>query len=100
MLGIIMKKVISVLFCLLLCQMGCFADNVQYPANARYVIVNPNGTLKASSTFLLDTKTGKTWQLVVDSVGINSWQQMEYDWYKQDGSYGGRTLKTPLQLAP
>ncbi len=47
------------MFCLLLCH-------IQYPTNARYVIVNPNGTLKASSTFLLDAKTGKTWQLVVD----------------------------------
>lgn len=95
-----MKKIIFVLLCLLLCQSGCYADSVQYPANARYVIVNPNGTLKASSTFLLDTKTGKTWQLVVNSAGVDSWQQVEYDWYKPDGSYGGQTLKTPLQLAP
>lgn len=48
-----MKKVVSVLFCLLLCQVGSFADSVQYPTNARYVIVNPNGTLKASSTFFI-----------------------------------------------
>ena len=94
------KKVVPVLFCLLLCQVGSFADSIQYPTNARYVIVNPNGTLKASSTVLLDTKTGKTWQLVVDSTGVNSWQQMQYDWYKEDGTFGGVTFKPPLQLAP
>lgn len=95
-----MKKLLFILLCCLICQIESFADNLQYPANARYIIVNPNERIKASTTFLLDTKTGKTWQLVVDSTGGNSWQQMEYDWYNTDGSYGGKTLKSPLQLAP
>lgn len=96
-----MKRLIFISLCLILFTTNAgFADSVQYPPNSRYIIVNPNGTLKASSTFLLDTKTGKTWQLVIDNYGTNSWQQMEYDWYKQDGSYGGKTRKTPLQLAP
>lgn len=93
-----MKKGLLILFCCLICQTGSFADTIQYPTNARYIIVNPNE--RASTTFLLDTKSGKTWQLVVDANNVNLWQQMEYDWYKQDGTYGGRTLKTPLQLAP
>ncbi len=95
-----MKKLIFILFILIITSNIVFADTVQYPVNSRYIIVNPNDRIKASTTFLLDTKTGKTWQLVIDSNGANSWQQMEYDWYKQDGSYGGLTRKTPLQLAP
>lgn len=91
---------IFILTIILFCNSKCFADPVQYPPSARYVIVNPNGTIKASSTFLLDTKTGKIWQLVVDSNGTNSWQQMEYDWYKQDGTWGGKTFKAPLLIAP
>ena len=95
-----MKKGLLILFCCLICQTVSFADTVQYPANARYIVVNPNERIKASTTFLLDTKTGKTWQLVIDSNGGNSWQQMQYDWYKTDGSFGGLTLKAPIQLAP
>lgn len=95
-----MKNFIFILFCLILTNNITLADTVQYPVNSRYIIVNPNNGIKASTTFLLDTKTGKTWQLVVDSSGIDCWQQMEYDWYKQDGTYGGLTRKTPLQLAP
>ncbi len=95
-----MKKWLFILLYCLICQTISFADTVQYPASARYIIVNPNERIKASTTFLLDTKTGKTWQLVVDSNGVNLWQQMKYDWYKQDGAFGGETLKTPLQLAP
>lgn len=94
-----MKKFILAL-CLLCLSLPVFAENVTYPPNARYVIVNPNGRLKASSTFLLDTKTGKVWQLVVDSNNDNAWQQMEYDWYKQDGTWGGHTRKSPIQIAP
>lgn len=94
---VIMKKFL-ILFILLFSCNCVFADNVQYPANARYVIVNPNDMVK--STFLLDTKTGKTWNLVEDSFGVLIWQQMEYDWYKSDGTRGGLTRKTPLQLTP
>ena len=76
-----------------------FADTV-YPAGARYVIVNPNSTIKASTTFLLDTKTGKVWQIVETSAGDLIWQQMEYDWYKQDGTRGGITRKPPILTSP
>lgn len=85
--------------CLLAFISPVFADTV-YPQGARYIIVNPNGSLKASTTFLLDTKTGKTWQLVVDQFGANVWQQMYYDWYKQDGTSGGMTLKAPAVTSP
>ena len=93
-----MKKML----CLLLLSFmiaPVFADTTYLP-NARYVIVNPNGRLKAATTFLLDTKTGKTWQFVVDSAGMNSWQQLQYDWYKQDGTYGGMTFKAPAVTSP
>lgn len=76
-----------------------FADTV-YPAGARYVIVNPNDRIKASTTFLLDTKTGKVWHYVEDSTGYTYWQQMEYDWYKQDGTRGGLTKKPPILTSP
>ena len=93
-----MKKVL----CLLLLSFviaPVFADTT-YPPNARYVIVNPNGRLKASTTFLLDTKTGKTWQLVESSNGAVLWEQKQYDWYKQDGTFGGLTLKAPAVTSP
>lgn len=92
-----MKKFLILFILFFSC--GCvFADNVQYPANARYVIVNPNNMAK--TTFLLDTKSGKTWQLVESAIGELVWQQMSYDWYKSDGTPGGLTRKTPLQLTP
>ena len=91
-----MKKIL-VLIVLLLMITPAYADTV-YPANARYVIVNPN--TMAKTTFLLDTKTGKVWQLVENSIGDCSWQQMHYDWYKQDGTYGGSTLKAPVLISP
>lgn len=92
-----MKKAI-IIFSLLLLSVT-YADTT-YPTNARYVIVNPNGRIKASSTFLLDTKTGKVWQLVTDLQNNTLWEQMSYDWYKQDGSYGGKTLKPPVITSP
>jgi hypothetical protein len=94
-----MKKIICLSILFLSMAMPVFADTV-YPPNARYVIVNPNGRLKASTTFLLDTKTGKTWQYVEDSLGFTSWEQKEYDWYKQDGTYGGKTFKAPILTSP
>lgn len=93
-----MKKIIVLLLMICFC-LPVLADTT-YPSNARYVIVNPNGRLKVSTTFLLDTRTGKTWQLVTEPSGGNCWQQMPYDWYKQDGSFGGMTFKAPAILAP
>lgn len=93
-----MKKFLCAM-CLLLFISPVFADTV-YPPSARYVIVNPNGRLKASTTFLLDTKTGKTWQLVESSNGGLSWEQKQYDWYKQDGTFGGMTFKAPAVTSP
>lgn len=91
-----MKKLFLLIAMLILaCPAG--AETV-YPANARYVIVNPNSI--ARTTFLLDTKTGKTWQLVNSSDETMMWQQVEYDWYKSDGTYGGKTLKAPVLIAP
>ena len=93
-----MKKLLCVM-CLLAFISPVFADTT-YPPNARYVIVNPNGRLKASTTFLLDTKTGKTWQLVESSNGSVSWEQKRYDWYNQDGTWGGMTFKAPAVTSP
>ena len=93
-----MKKLLCLLLLFFMIA-PVFADTT-YPPNARYVIVNPNGRLKAATTFLLDTKTGKTWQLVVDQFGANVWSQIYYDWYKQDGSLGGMTLKAPAVTSP
>lgn len=94
-----MKKLLVLFCCLIFASNIVFADTV-YPPSARYVIVNPNGRLKASTTFLLDTKTGKTWQLVESSNGSLSWEQKQYDWYKQDGTWGGMTLKAPVLTNP
>jgi hypothetical protein len=94
-----MKKLLVLFCCLIFASNIVFADTV-YPSNARYVIVNPNGRLKAATTFLLDTKTGKTWQYVQNSQGATSWEQLQYDYYNQDGTWGGMTLKAPVLTNP
>ena len=94
-----MKKFICLSILFFSMAMPVFADTV-YPPNARYVIVNPNSRIKASTTFLLDTKTGKTWQLVESTTEGIMWEQKKYDWYRQDGTYGGETLKAPILTSP
>lgn len=46
--------------------------------NGRFAIVNPNGTLAVKTTFMLDTATGRVWQLVEDAKGQHpAWEEME-----------------------
>lgn len=42
----------------------------------RYSIVNPNGTLVVKTTFLLDTSTGRSWQLVQTATGESVWEEV------------------------
>ena len=52
-------------------------SKVEPPANGRYQIFM--STILASHTFLVDTLTGKVWQLVKDKNGSLSWEQMIRD---------------------
>lgn len=94
-----MKKVLVLLILGLAFILPVVADTT-YPSNARYVIVNPNGRLQVRTTFLLDTKTGRTWQLVSTSDGGNMWQQMKHDVYNQEGVYFGEAYKAPATTSP
>jgi hypothetical protein len=47
------------------------------PESGRYQIVN--STLVRADTFLLDTWTGRVWQIVVDKAGNPLWQEMHKD---------------------
>jgi hypothetical protein len=84
-----MKKFIYLLFLVFIFSNYALAEQTPNPVsnNGRYAIVFSPHIQR--STFLLDTKTGKTWSLLVDDKGEYSWIQCTYDWYKQNGELGG-----------
>jgi hypothetical protein len=53
---------------------GAKGDKLLPPTNGRYQILM--STILAKDTFLLDTVTGKVWQLVQDKRGVLLWQEM------------------------
>lgn len=74
---------------IILTQTACFSAETAVPDvnNGRYVMyMNP---LVRADQFMLDTKTGKIWQMVKDSSGNVIFQQMLYDCYKEDKTYAG-----------
>lgn len=83
-----MKKIILMFLTVLCISCIAYAEQTPVPtSNGRYCIVfSPH---LQRSTFLLDTRTGKTWSLAVDENEHYCWQQVEYEWFKSDGTYGG-----------
>ena len=92
-----MKKILTILL-ITLTQTACVSAETTVPNtnNGRYVMyMNP---LVRADQFILDTKTGKAWQLVTDKNGNALFQQMFYDSYNEDKTYSGR-FTTPQQIS-
>lgn len=83
-----MKKVLIFILFIMSIQV-CMAQQAPVQSsNGRFVIFTSPHIQRA--TFLLDTRTGKTWQLVSGGEGYPyAWEQCEYAWYKSDGTIGG-----------
>lgn len=84
-----MKNFLTILL-IILAQAACFSAETAVPNtnNGRYVIyMNPQFR---ADQFVLDTKTGKAWQLVTDKNGTSLFQQIFYDCCKEDKTYSGR----------
>ncbi len=85
-----MKKLL-VIFSILFIANCCYADQATQVNEGRYVIYQ-NPTFRGDQ-FLLDTKTGKIWQMVKDANNDSVvWQQMFFDCYKEDKTYAGRFI--------
>lgn len=93
-----MRKILFVMLFLFMLTSISYAETTPNvtSTNGRFVIVTSPHVQRA--TFLLDTRTGKTWTLVVDSEDEYVWQPTQYSWYKPDGSYGGNSINvTPAK---
>ncbi len=84
-----MKRIIFLLGIILLFSSNlCFADQPTQVNNGRYVIYqNPQFR---GDQFILDTKTGKVWQMVQAKDGSRIWDQMFFDCYNEDKTYSGK----------
>jgi len=81
-----MKKFLTILLIVLI-QTACFATETTTINNGRYVMyMNPQ--IRADQ-FVLDTQTGKIWQMVKDKDGITLFQPVLYDCYNNDKTYSG-----------
>ena len=83
-----MKKIILLFGVLLLFSNFCLADQPTQVNNGRYVMYQ-HPTVRADQ-YILDTKTGKTWQLVQAKDGSTVWEQMLFDCYNDDKTYSGK----------
>ncbi len=83
-----MKKFIIFFGLLFISCNICFADQPTQIVNGRYVMYQ-HPTFRGEQ-YILDTKTGKTWQLVQTKEGITVWEQRLYDCYNDDKTYSGR----------
>lgn len=84
-----MKKfalIFSILF--LTCSNFCYADSANQVNNGRYVMYQ-NPTIR-SDQYILDSQTGKIWQLVKTNEGLTVWEEMFFDCYKDDKTSSGR----------
>ena len=82
-----MKK-FFLLFFLLVCPTVCYADQPAQVNNGRYVIYQ-HPTFRGDQ-YILDTKTGKVWEMAKTKEGSTIWQQLLFDCYNDDKTYSGR----------
>lgn len=82
-----MKKLV-LMFGILLLPICCYAEQPTTINDGRYVMYQ-HPTFRGDQ-FLLDTKTGKIWQMVKATDGSVVWDQMLFDCYKEDKTYAGR----------
>lgn len=81
-----MKKFLIILL-IILAQTTCFAEGTTTINNGRYVMyMHPQFR---GDQFVLDTQTGKIWQMVSTKDGGIIFQQVLYDCYNNDKSYSG-----------
>ena len=67
--------------------------------NGRFTIITSPHVQKA--TFLLDTKTGKTWNLQVDKDDYYVWADVNYEEYDDNGEYIGMSRNAiPVKDTP
>ena len=83
-----MKKIIFLIFVLFLSVGSVSASQTVQVNNGRYIIYQ-NSQFRGDQ-FLLDTQTGKVWNLVKDKDGVTVWEQMLFDCYNNDKTYSGR----------
>jgi hypothetical protein len=87
-----MKKTLLILS-ILFVQVACFgadAPNVNNNNNGRYVMyMNPN---VRADQFVLDTQTGKIWQMTAGKEGGVVFQQLLYDCYNNDKTFSGQYI--------
>lgn len=76
------------MFGILLLPICCYAEQPTTINDGRYVMYQ-HPTFRGDQ-FLLDTKTGKIWQMVKATDGSVVWDQMLFDCYKEDKTYAGR----------
>lgn len=81
-----MKKFLVILLIVLM-QTVCFAVETTTINNGKYVMYM--NTLVRTDQFVLDTQTGKIWQMVSDKDGGVIFQQVFYDCYTNDKKYSG-----------
>lgn len=82
-----MKKLLLI-FAILLVTNCCYAEQATQINDGRYVIYQ-HPTYRGDQ-YLLDTKTGKIWEMAKSKDGITIWQQVLFDCYKEDKTYAGR----------
>lgn len=83
-----MRKKILLFGLLLLTTNFCCAEQPAQINNGRFVIYQ-HPTFRGDQ-YLLDTKTGKIWEMAKSKDGTTIWQQVLFDCYNDDKTYAGR----------
>lgn len=84
-----MKKfILLVLFCIIYANIPSFANAPTQVNNGRYVLYQ-HPTFRGDQ-YILDTQTGKIWQLVKTKENLIVWEEMFFDCYNSDKTYSGR----------
>ena len=86
-----MKKFIFLFFVLYAISIQYCSANQPIPINNGRYVMYQHPTFRADQ-YVLDTQTGKIWQLVKTSEGSNVWEEMFYDCYNNDKTYSGRYI--------
>ena len=83
-----MKKLFFILLFMLFFPIASFADQPIRVNNGRYVMYQ-HPTFRGDQ-YILDTQTGKVWQLVKTKDNAIVWEEMFFDCYSDDKTYSGR----------
>lgn len=90
-----MKKIVLFLGILLVANINtCYAEQATQVNDGRYVIYQ-HPTFRGDQ-YLLDTRTGKVWEMAKTKNGETIWQQVLFDCYKEDKTYAGTFCKPKI----